>query len=494
MSKKVVTVPLKTLPGLPQKYARMLVDPDGQAVLGVNLFYQTASGQLLLLSAADILNNGSVAASNVVNFRGDIPGSGNQNAGSQSNLQLTSDVTGSGTGSIATQVAQGAVTDTKAAVSWKPPVRLVATSNQTLSGLPTIDGVATAAADVVLLTAQTTASQNGPWIVAAGAWARPTWFPAGGKTQAFKGGTFIVQAGSAANAGTVWSIPTTGAITIGTTALAVSNIPITSTPSGAVAGDLSGTLPNPTVDAILGVSIISSTLTSGNLLIANGGAGGWVSTPITGDVSITSGGLVTVTGIAGFPLGTVTAASGQILIGLGGTAFAGRAVAGDATLSSLGILRVTQINGGPIWNLLSAAADQVVTNNAALQSDAVLTFPMAASTNYRIRGHIFLDGSSLTAAMKYAFSGPAAPTLVRFERWDNANGGAPTGRAIDVAIPGSTTLVTATADAGEMVRFEGIVQNGVNAGTFVFQFAQSVATVAQTVTRRAGSYMEWAVA
>jgi len=96
--------------------------------------------------------------------------------------------------------------------------------------------------------------------------------------------------------------------------------------------------------------------------------------------------------------------------------------------------------------------------------------------------------------MQYAFSGPAAPTLVRFERWDNANGAAPTGRAIDVAIPGATTLVTGTSDTGEMLRFEGIVQNGTNAGTFVFQFAQAIATAANTVTRRAGSYMEWSIA
>ncbi len=57
----------------------------------------------------------------------------------------------------------------------------VAVSNvASLSGTPTLDGVTVAAGFNVLLTAQTTASQNGPWAVASGAWTRPLDFPAGG--------------------------------------------------------------------------------------------------------------------------------------------------------------------------------------------------------------------------------------------------------------------------------------------------------------------------
>lgn len=66
-------------------------------------------------------------------------------------------------------------------LSWKSPARLVAVSNvASLSGTPNIDGVATTVADRVLLTAQSTASQNGIWVVAAGAWSRPADFPTGG--------------------------------------------------------------------------------------------------------------------------------------------------------------------------------------------------------------------------------------------------------------------------------------------------------------------------
>lgn len=63
---------------------------------------------------------------------------------------------------------------------WKEAVRAVATSNvASLSGTTTIDGVSLVAADRVLLTAQSTASQNGLWLIAAGAWTRPTDFAIG---------------------------------------------------------------------------------------------------------------------------------------------------------------------------------------------------------------------------------------------------------------------------------------------------------------------------
>jgi hypothetical protein len=56
---------------------------------------------------------------------------------------------------------------------------VVAASNITLSGTQTIDGVAVTAGQIVLAVGQSTASQNGPWVVAAGAWTRPTNFASG---------------------------------------------------------------------------------------------------------------------------------------------------------------------------------------------------------------------------------------------------------------------------------------------------------------------------
>lgn len=61
---------------------------------------------------------------------------------------------------------------------WKDPVLVVATSNLTLSGEQTIDGVTTSASRIAV-TGQSTASQNGIYTTAAGAWTRTTDLAAG---------------------------------------------------------------------------------------------------------------------------------------------------------------------------------------------------------------------------------------------------------------------------------------------------------------------------
>jgi hypothetical protein len=61
----------------------------------------------------------------------------------------------------------------------KESVRALADSNVVLTGTQTIDGVSLAAGERVLLTGQTTPSENGIWLVQAGAWTRPSDFETG---------------------------------------------------------------------------------------------------------------------------------------------------------------------------------------------------------------------------------------------------------------------------------------------------------------------------
>jgi hypothetical protein len=84
-----------------------------------------------------------------------------------------------------------------------------------LSGVQTIDGVAGADGQRVLLTAQSTGSQNGLWIQHAAAWARPPEFASGAVLGGVQGGLLaIVQAG-ATNSGMWYS--TTFSTTVDTT-------------------------------------------------------------------------------------------------------------------------------------------------------------------------------------------------------------------------------------------------------------------------------------
>lgn len=132
----------------------------------------------------------------------------------------------------------GSVTDAMLASAVKPAVTLVATSNLTLSGAQTIDSVAgTTGQTIVLCTAQTTGSENGPWIMQTGAWTRPTWYTSGSTTQAPQFLTTFVRLGTTYS-GSTWRM-TTASVTIGTTATTWTQTPI-SLASGNVTGTLSG--------------------------------------------------------------------------------------------------------------------------------------------------------------------------------------------------------------------------------------------------------------
>jgi hypothetical protein len=185
----------------------------------------------------------TIDASNNSSFSGTVSASNlsGTNTGDQT-ITLTGDVTGSGTGSFATTLATvgatkggtgqttyttgdilyasatntlsklavgstGQVLTVAAGVpSWAAssggggtsytlqPVRVSSTANLSLSGTSTIDSIAVVAGDRILVRHQTTASQNGVYVVAAGAWTRATDFN-DGSTNAILGTIIPVKDG-----------------------------------------------------------------------------------------------------------------------------------------------------------------------------------------------------------------------------------------------------------------------------------------------------------
>lgn len=99
----------------------------------------------------------------------------------------------------------------------KPICQLVSVANLALTGVQTIDSVSATAGYIVLLTAQTTPSQNGPWVTAAGAWARPSWWTA---ASVQKPALFIVTEGTIYH-DTKWLTTTDGNITVDTTSITI---------------------------------------------------------------------------------------------------------------------------------------------------------------------------------------------------------------------------------------------------------------------------------
>lgn len=216
-----------------------------------------------------------------------------------------------------------------------------------LSGTTTIDGVSLVAGNTVLLTAQSTGSQNGPWTIAAGAWTRPADYPAGG--------TVInrivnVAGGTGAYANTVWANTATAAVTVDTTSttwLQVSGVKFTLfTASGnfTPATSAKSTFVRLIAAGGSGGGAGGSALGS-NSGGAGGGAGGgaveevWLR-PV--DIAlITSGGVVAVTvgagsagGAGGAPTpvaGTNGTTGGTTIFGTGGAqAFGGASGLGGA--------------------------------------------------------------------------------------------------------------------------------------------------------------------
>lgn len=98
----------------------------------------------------------------------------------------------------------------------KDPVRLATQTNDTLSGLAARDGVTPVAGDRVLVMNQTTASANGIYVAASGAWTRAADFAAS-STQ-YPGTTLYVTEGTVSG-DKQYSITSDATITVGTTSM-----------------------------------------------------------------------------------------------------------------------------------------------------------------------------------------------------------------------------------------------------------------------------------
>ncbi len=108
-------------------------------------------------------------------------------------------------------------------VDWKASVRAASTANidLTTGGLLTIDGIGLAAGDRVLVKDQTTGSQNGIYVAGSGAWARAV--DADSNAEVTSGMATTVTEGTV-NGDKVFILITNDPITLGTTALAFTQL------------------------------------------------------------------------------------------------------------------------------------------------------------------------------------------------------------------------------------------------------------------------------
>jgi hypothetical protein len=115
-----------------------------------------------------------------------------------------------------TAFVTSAVDAARSGLDVKASVKAATTANITLSGTQTIDDIALVATDRVLVKNQTTASENGIYVVASGSWTRST--DADTNAEVTSGMFTFVEQGTA-NADSGWVLTTDGAIVVGTTDL-----------------------------------------------------------------------------------------------------------------------------------------------------------------------------------------------------------------------------------------------------------------------------------
>lgn len=192
----------------------------------------------------------------------------------------------------------------QAGIDNKPSARLMANTNQGLTGLTAIDSVTPIAGDRVLLTAQTTATQNGIYVASAGAWSRAvdTMTP-----QAF----WLIEEGTIWG-GTQWKVSNAGAIVVGTTALTINQFGASGTVytgttnrvtvSGA-AIDIAATYIGQASITTLG-TVTTGTWTGTAIAVANGGTGATTAATARANLGAAQAGYRALLGalVAGTPL------------------------------------------------------------------------------------------------------------------------------------------------------------------------------------------------
>jgi hypothetical protein len=297
----------------------------------------------------------------------------------------------------------------KTGLDIKDSVRATTTTNITLSGTQTIDGVAVIAGDRVLVKDQNTGSENGIYVVAAGAWTRAIDFDNTPGIEVTGGAFTFVEEGTA-NADSGWVLTTNGTITLGTTALTFAQF------SGAgqiTAGD-GLTKTGNTIDAVgttnrITVNAdsidIASTYVGQTSITTLGtiGTGTWQGTIVgptyggtgvnNGTKTITLGGNFTHTGA--HTLGLTTTANTSVTLPTTGTL---ATLAGAESLSNKTITASSIGSSSPSTAAFTTlAASDAVTFTSATDASALGTAAVVLSGGLSVAKSVFV-GLNITGA------------------------------------------------------------------------------------------------
>jgi len=270
-------------------------------------------------------------------------------------------------------------------LDYKQSTRVVTTTNITLTGgAPTpVDSVNLSVGDRVLVTGQSTGSQNGLYQVqTVGSGANGTWVRTsdGNETGEIEAGMIVMVTEGTIYADTQWKLITDDPITLGTTALTFTQ--------NYSANSISSGTSNVVINSNANVTV-SSAGTANVLTVSNTGAfvSGVVSATgnITGNYILGNGALLTGVSTTSSNINngtsnvTVVSSGGNVTVGVGGTGNV--AVFANTGLVVTGVTSVSgNVTGGNVLTAGLISATGTITSAANITGGNLLTAGLASIT------------------------------------------------------------------------------------------------------------------